>query len=111
MVLNSTMVMNCMFYGNITGGTYVSPIYGGSVIANDENNGLNNFNYFRQDATISGTNPIKYNCALAMEERYLERVEFFRNILNSNRELAAIYATGSADNPYDKKMGTRQEYS
>ena len=95
MVLNSTMVMNCMFYGNITGGTSVSPIYGGETIVNDETNGLNNFNYFRQDASINGT-AIVYNCALAMEERYLERVEFFRNLLNSNRELAAIYATGDA---------------
>ena len=95
MVLNSTMVMNCMFYGNISGGTKVSPIYGGETIVNDETNGLNNFNYFRQDATING-NSIIYNCALAMEERYLKRVEFFRNLLNSNRELAAIYATGDA---------------
>ena len=89
------MVMNCMFYGNISGGTKVSPIYGGETIVNDETNGLNNFNYFRQDATING-NSIIYNCALAMEERYLKRVEFFRNLLNSNRELAAIYATGDA---------------
>ncbi len=96
----NTMVMNCMFYGNITGGTTVSPIYGGNIISNVDNTGLNNFNYFRQEATISGT-PV-YNCALAMEERYLNRIEFFRNMENSNRELAAIYATGNAENAYDK---------
>ena len=96
----NTMVMNCMFYGNITGGTTVSPIYGGNIISNVDNTGLNNFNYFRQEATFSGT--LVYNCALAMEERYLNRIEFFRNMENSNRELAAIYATGNAENAYDK---------
>ena len=40
----------------------------------------------------------KYNCALAMEERFLSRCEIYRQLLNSNKKLAAIYATGSAAN-------------
>ncbi|MBO7581312.1 MAG: chitobiase/beta-hexosaminidase C-terminal domain-containing protein [Bacteroidaceae bacterium] len=87
-----TMVMNCMFYGEITSGTNISPIYGGSKITNVSN--LNGYNYYRFDADYSRNNRITaYNCALAAEEKYLTRFEFFRNILNSNRELAAWYAT------------------
>ena len=32
------------------------------------------------------------------EDRFLQRFEFFRHLLNSNRELAAWWATGSCDN-------------
>ena len=86
-----TMVMNCMFYGDIPSGG--SPIYGGLIIDNDaDNNGLNNFNYFSFDDFTGSISP--YNCALGAERRYLQRFEFHRNILNSNRELAAWYATG-----------------
>ena len=91
-----TMVMNCMFYGNVTGGS-ISPIYGGYIIDNDgSKNGLNNFNYFSaEDFTSTVT---KYNCALGAEKRFLTRFEFYRQILNSNRELAAWYATGTTAN-------------
>ena len=93
-----TMVMNCMFYGDITSGNKVSPIYGGSNI-NNQAGGLNTFNYYAYDklkttAITSG----KYHCALAVEGKYLNRFEFYRLLLNSNKKLAALYATGSADN-------------
>ena len=76
----------------------VSPIYGGLNINNLEG-GLNTFNYYAYDklkttAITSG----KYNCALAVEDKYLNRFEFYRLLLNSNKKLAAFYATGSADN-------------
>ena len=100
-----TMVMNCMFYGDITVGESISPIYGGESINNDYNantsNRLNNYNYYLYEAPFSKnnttTNPIitSYNCALAAEERFLVRFEFYRHLLNSTRELAAWYATGS----------------
>ena len=93
-----TMVMNCMYYGNITGGTKVSPIYGGERIHSDYKSdadaGINNFNYYRFNSTISGTTTV-YNCALAAEDRFLERFEFYRQMLNSNRELACWYVTNS----------------
>ncbi len=96
-----TMVMNCMFYGNITSGTNVSPIYGGEIIrsnyVSDTDAGINNYNYYRFNSTISGGTTI-YNCALAAEDRFLTRFEFYRQMLNSNRELACWYATGSAAN-------------
>ena len=90
-----TLVMNCMFYGDITGGTYVSPIYGGHKISNAGANGINNYNYYRHEAKIT---PTAYNCALAAEESYLTRFEFYRHVLNSQRKLCAFYVTGSVDN-------------
>ena len=94
----NTMVMNCMFYGDITGGTTVSPVYGGTNIANLQG-GLNTFNYYAYDelqTTAISNN--KYNSALAVEEKYLNRFEFYRLLLNSNKKLAAFYATGNVEN-------------
>lgn len=101
----NTMVMNCMFYGDITGGTNKSPVYGGNNIANLRNNGnnatdrpkdgLNTFNYYAYEQLP--TNHIssgKYNSTLAVEEKFLNRHEFYRLLLNSNKKLAAFYVTG-----------------
>ena len=96
-----TMVMNCMFYGDITGGTNVSPVYGGDNI-NNLHGGLNTYNYYAYSQLTTATIN-KYNCALAVEDKYLTRFEFYRLLLNSNKKLAAFYATGSADNA-DQKM-------
>lgn len=105
-----TMVMNCMFYGDITGGTNKSPVYGGKNINNlnngktDGSSGLNTFNYYAyEQLPTSHISSGKYNCALAVEEKYLNRFEFYRLLLNSNKKLAAFYATGSVDNA-DQKM-------
>ena len=93
----ATMVMNCMFYGTISSGGTISPIYGGQNIDNKNSGGLATYNYYlyRTDLTITNN---KYNCALAVEEKFLNRFEFFRQLENSNKKLASIYATGSADN-------------
>ena len=93
----ATMVMNCMFYGDITGGKYVSPVYGGENIDNKEPNGLATYNYYAysQLKTKQISNG-KYNCTLAMEERFINRCEIYRLLLNSNKKLAAIYVTGDA---------------
>lgn len=94
-----TMVMNCMFYGDITGGTTVSPVYGGNNINNLNSGGLSNFNYYAYDELkTKAISEGKYNCALAVEKKYLNRFEFYRLLLNSNKKLAAWYATGSVDN-------------
>ena len=94
----TTMVMNCMFYGNITGGTTKSPVYGGKNINNLNNGGLNTFNYYSYEKLTGGVTDNQYNCALAVEDKYLNRFEYYRLLLNSNKKLAAYYATGSADN-------------
>lgn len=97
--LEATMVMNCMFYGDIIGGEKVSPVYNGKIINNLNSGGLSNFNYYAYDKLK--TKPVSgdgfYLCALALEERYLSRFELYRLLLNSNKRLAAIYITGSAD--------------
>lgn len=91
-----TMVMNCMFYGSITSGSNKAPIYNGLNITNVGENGLANYNYYFSGCTFTdGINT--YNCALAADERYLTRFEFYRRMLNSNGELAAWYATGSTE--------------
>ena len=101
----NTMVMNCMFYGDITGGTTVSPVYGGTNIANLRHDsdraqdGLNTFNYYAYDELkTKAISNNKYNSALAVEEKYLNRFEFYRLLLNSNKKLAAFYATGNVAN-------------
>ena len=94
----NTMVMNCMFYGDLTGGTAKSPIYGGKIITNVGNNnvvGVGNYNYFRLEAPFVQPTGITYNCALGAEDRFLKRFEFYRLLLNSHRELAGWWATGT----------------
>ena len=91
-----TMVMNCMFYGDITGGSTVSPVYGGENINNLNSGGLNTFNYYAYDE-LKSSSISKYNCALAIEEKNLKRFEFYRLLLNSNKKLAAHYATSSKE--------------
>jgi len=104
-----TMVMNCMFYGDITGGSTTgsrnAPIYNGNIITNrGDANGVGNYNYFRAEARYVQDRYINvYNCALAAEERFLNRFEFFRHLLNSNRALAAWWATGDR-NKKDEMM-------
>ena len=107
-----TMVMNCMFYGDITSGGDIYPIYGGLEISNWEKKNnverkLNNYNYFLYEAPFSQNGLIaaaKYNCALAAEERYLVRFEFYRYLLNSTRELASWYVFGSVQTDAHTKM-------
>ena len=95
----NTMVMNCMFYGDITGGTTVSPVFGGNNIANLNSGGLNTFNYYAYDELqTKAISNNKYNSALAVEEKFLKRHEFYRLLLNSNKKLAAFYATGNVAN-------------
>ncbi len=91
-----TMVMNCMFYGEVSGDS-IAPIYHGYIITNvGDNTGVSNFNYFRLESAYIQNTAInkKYNCALGAETRFLQRFEFFRHLQNSHRELAAWWATG-----------------
>jgi hypothetical protein len=91
----TTMVMNCMFYGDITGGTAPSPVYGGKIINNLNSGGLTTFNYYAFSQLNGKTIGNDYfNCALAVEDRFLTRFEYYRLLLNSNKKLAAYYITG-----------------
>ena len=93
----TTMVMNCMFYGDIDDGNTIAPIYGGTEITN-ASGGLPNYNFYRYRSRYSINKKItKYNCALAMEEKFINRFERYRLLLNSNKKLAAWYVTGNAN--------------
>lgn len=93
-----TMVFACMFYGDITGGSSIAPIYNGTNIVNKDANGVSNFNYFRLEAPYVKPTGVNYNCALGAEDRFLKRFEFYRHLLNSHRELAGWWATGTYSN-------------
>lgn len=93
----TTMVMNCMFYGDIADDNEIAPIYGGTEITN-ASGGLPNYNFYRYRSRYSITKKItKYNCALAMEEKFINRFERYRLLLNSNKKLAAWYITGNVN--------------
>ncbi len=105
-----TMIMNCMFYGNIEDGGTIYPVYGGLDISNNNTSRLNTYNYYLYEAPFSKGKKITatsnsdqhYNHALAAEEKYLNRFEFYRYILNSTRELASWYATASTADAHNK---------
>ena len=84
-----TAVVNCMFYGNITGGSNQYGVYGGSLITNAAATGISSYNYYRSGSFFNTSNgePTAYNCSFPADERYLTQVEFHRSLLNSNREL------------------------
>ena len=90
----ATMVMNCAFYGDITGGTTISPVYGGKNINNLNSGGLNTFNYYAYD-NLKSTTVSTYNCALGVQDVFWNRFEQYRQLLNSNRKLAAHYASST----------------
>ena len=82
-----TAVVNCMFYGNITGGSNQYGVYGGYLITNAAATGISSYNYYRSGSTFTTGEPTAYNCSFPADERYLTQVEFHRSLLNSNREL------------------------
>ena len=91
-----TMVMNCMMYGDITGSTTVYPVYGGVKITNKGSNaGVNNYNFYRDEASITVNDLDHYNCSWPVEEEFLTRFDYVRSALNANRELCAWWITGN----------------
>ena len=82
-----TAVVNCMFYGNITSGTTRYPVYGGEKILNNTATGINNYDFYRAEAKLGLTDNSHYNCSWPAQEEYLTKYEYYRYLLNSNREL------------------------
>ena len=81
-----TAVVNCMFYGDITGGTNVYPVYGGANMLNTGDNGINTYDFYRAEANITVAGG-KFNGSWPALEENLTRFEYYRYLLNSNREL------------------------
>ena len=82
-----TAVVNCMFYGNITSGTTRYPVYGGNKILNNTATGINNYDFYRAEANLGLADNSHYNCSWPAQEEYLTKYEYYRYLLNSNREL------------------------
>ena len=82
-----TAVVNCMFYGNITGGAPRYPVYGGEKIQNNTETGINNYDFYRAEANLGLADDGPFNCSWPAKEEYLTKYEFYRYLLNSNREL------------------------
>ena len=106
-----TMVMNCMFYGNIKNAATMKPVYGGQVISNAGASGVNNYNYYRngKDVTFDDNyaNFDAYYCTLPADEEYLTRFEYYRSILNSNKKLCTWWINGTSGNsPTDEDVET-----
>ncbi|SFO47407.1 hypothetical protein [Prevotella sp. tf2-5] len=93
-----TMVVNCMFYGEITGNT-IKPVYGGKTLSNKGATGINNYNYFRGSAAFNTETTFSssdaYYCSWPASEEYLTRFEYYRSILNSNRQLCTWWVNGT----------------
>ena len=89
-----TVVVNCMFYGNITGGSNRYPVYGGAKIVNNTATGINNYDFYRAEASVGTLTD--YNCSWPAKEEYLTKYEFYRNLLNSNRELCGWWVSATS---------------
>ena len=95
-----TIVVNCMFYGEVLEvSSNTRPVYGGNMIKNDADNGINPYNYFREDASFDDNfdNISMFNRSWPAKEEYLTRFEYYRSILNSNRQLMAWWISGYID--------------
>ena len=93
-----TMVVNCMFYGDITGGSAKYPVYGGTAIVNNAADRVNNYNYYcEEEASFddSYSNISNYNYSWPVAKKHLIRFEVYRNVLNSNRRLCTWWVNGS----------------
>ena len=93
-----TMVVNCMFYGDITAGATKCPVYGGTAIVNNAADKVNNYNYYcEEEASFDDdyTSISDYNYSWPVAKKHLIRFEVYRNILNSNRRLCTWWVNGS----------------
>ena len=93
-----TMVVNCMFYGDITAGSTKRPVYGGTAIVNNAADKVNNYNYYCEeeasyDDDYSAIGDYNYSWPVAI--KHLTRFEVYRNILNTNRRLCTWWVNGT----------------
>lgn len=105
-----TMVVNCMFYGDITSGATKRPVYGGTAIVNNAADKVNNYNYYCEEEASyddSYNNIANYNNSWPVAKKYLVRFELYRSILNSNRRLCTWWVSGTYNTcPTDNDVET-----
>ncbi len=98
---SGAVVTNCMFYGDMTDGTNRSPVYGGYHVDNIQK--PNEYNYYRSKANLTYT---AYNEQGAIDkDEFLTRFPFYRHIMNTHRELAAIKLFGNRTDAYVNEIG------
>ena len=99
-----SIVFNCVNYGNVVSSSHAAPILSGTVYTDntgttggstDNNKGFNTYNYFLSSIILDG--PVTYNCALAAEERFLTRFEFYKTVLNANLKKSGWWIYGTFD--------------
>lgn len=95
-----SMVFNCMFFGQITSGTNKYPVYGGTAINNVSN--INTYNYFLYDDGITYANNATGASGI-VDESLLTRFDMYRGILNSHRDLCAMYINNTQSSSDDQK--------
>ena len=89
-----TLVMNCAYFGEIASScSNKYPVFGGNDINNVS--GVNTYNYYIYNTSTNYTGP---NSAQGSEDKmYFNRFDFYRGLLNSHRDLAAMYIFGTQD--------------
>lgn len=93
----TTIVVNCMFYGEIPQGNIKRPVYGNKMIKNSSATGINPYDYYRAGVSFDNYDNIdKYNRSWPADVEYLTRFEYYRSILNSNRQLCTYWVTDHA---------------
>ena len=93
-----TIVVNCIFYGdiNITGCNSYSPVFGNKDIDNSTDTGINPYCFFSaKDGTFANSSFNGYKHSWPVAEEYLTRFEYYRSIFNSNRLLCTWWVDGT----------------
>ena len=99
--LGKNEITNNMMYGDMTSGSNRSPVYGGTHTDNIQNE--NEYNYYRSKANLTYT---AYNEQGAIDkDEFLTRFPFYRHIMNTHRELAAIKLFGSRTDANVNEIG------
>lgn len=91
------MVANCMFYGNLTGGSR-SPIVNSNATAIGNDYSL--YSYFRYKSMTTTTFTRQNGALAAQEDIWLKRFKFFQAAVTNHRDMAAyyIFGEGNAEN-------------
>lgn len=84
-----SMVFNSMFFGEINSGTNKYPVYGVGKAINNVSN-INTYNYFIYDDGVTYANNTTGASGI-VDESLLSRFDMYRGILNSHRDLCAMY--------------------
>lgn len=84
-----SMVFNSIFFGQVESGTNKYPIYGVGKAINNVSN-INTYNYFLYDDGVTYANNATGASGI-VDKTLLTRFDMYRGILNSHRDLCAMY--------------------